>query len=382
MRNVISDLLFIWAVLLHSTKGSEQSSNRLLGSSSEASISSKGSFVKAIFNTTRLVESIAKSRVRWRAGAPTFFMHKTREQLKNSLGSHLPANLTIPSDLKIFESNTTYNVRIDSATRSDWKNIRSFAQSNGTYPTYNPPPTLDLREKYKNCLSISLVRDQSNCGSCWALAATSTVSDRFCIKYNVDRSFSTQDLMECCVGCHFNKKRPCEGGYVHLALYYLKNVGAASGELFGDNSTCKPYFKAPKATDFSPGPSVCTRNCVDNKKYPVPYLNDKFRLKNYVNIQGEKNMEQELVSGGSIIATFDLYEDFYVYKSGIYEHISGELLDVHSVRVIGFGKADGIEYWICANSWGTDWGENGFFRIRKGVNESNFERYWTFVPLF
>ncbi len=167
-----------------------------------------------------------------------------------------------------------------------------------------------------------------------------------------------------------------------MALFYLKNVGVTSGELFGDNSTCKPYFMPPNAVDSSPGPSTCNHACVDSKRYPVPYRSDKFRLNNYTYISSEKKMERELISGGTIIATFDLYEDFYIYSTGVYEHLTGELLDVHSVRVLGFGTQDGVEYWICANSWGTEWGEKGFFRIRKGVNECNFERYWSFVPLF
>lgn len=379
MRNGISDLLFMLAVLLEFTRETDQTPNRLL-TTKKAEL--QGRSDRVICDTAQLENNIGKSQARWKSGVPLFFKRKTREQLKNYLGSRLPKNLSIPSALQNFQSNSTFVVKLDSVTKSVLKNVRSFAQPKSTYPIYNPPPIFDLREKYKSCLSISLIRDQSNCGSCWAVAATSTVSDRFCIKFGVDRSFSAQDLMECCVGCQFNKKRPCEGGYVHLALFYLKHIGASSGELFSDTTTCKPYFMPPNAISFSSGPSVCTHNCADNKRYPVSYLNDKFRLRDYSYIRGEKKMEQEIMSGGTIIATFDLYEDFFVYKSGIYEHTSGELLDVHSVRVIGFGKEDGVNYWICANSWGTEWGEKGFFRIRKGVNESNFERYWSFVPLF
>lgn len=43
------------------------------------------------------------------------------------------------------------------------------------------------------------------------------------------------------------------------------------------------------------------------------------------------------------------------------------MLGGHAVKIVGWGVEDGIKYWICANSWGPSWGENGFFRIREGI---------------
>jgi len=60
---------------------------------------------------------------------------------------------------------------------------------------------------------------------------------------------------------------------------------------------------------------------------------------------------------------FTVYEDFMSYKSGIYHHVSGEVAGGHAVKMIGWGNEGGVDYWICANSWGPEWGEKGFFRI-------------------
>ena len=79
------------------------------------------------------------------------------------------------------------------------------------------------------------------------------------------------------------------------------------------------------------------------------------------------------------MAEFAVYEDFFNYESGIYEYVSGDFVGGHSVKVIGWGQLNGVNYWIAANSWGTAWGEAGFFRIQMG--EVQFEsRVWACSP--
>jgi len=61
-----------------------------------------------------------------------------------------------------------------------------------------------------------------------------------------------------------------------------------------------------------------------------------------------------------------VYRDFMTYKSGIYEHKTGEELGGHAVKIIGFGRENGVSYWLCANSWGAAWGDSGYFKIKEG----------------
>lgn len=58
---------------------------------------------------------------------------------------------------------------------------------------------------------------------------------------------------------------------------------------------------------------------------------------------------------------------------GIYEHKTGWYLGGHAVRIVGYGTLNGTKYWHVANSWGTDWGENGYFKIIRGQNNAYFE---------
>ncbi|CAP35381.2 Protein CBG17829 [Caenorhabditis briggsae] len=84
-------------------------------------------------------------------------------------------------------------------------------------------------------------------------------------------------------------------------------------------------------------------------------------------------IQTEIMTNGPVVGVFTMYEDMYKYKSGVYRHTAGRLLGGHAIKIIGWGTQNGIPYWLIANSWGTKWGENGFFKIRRGVNECGIE---------
>lgn len=96
-------------------------------------------------------------------------------------------------------------------------------------------------------------------------------------------------------------------------------------------------------------------------------------------------MKLELVSNGPVVVGFEVYPDFLQYAGGIYHHTgitnSRELRfnpfeeTNHAVLVVGYGmdRDSGEKYWIVKNSWGKSWGEEGFFRIRRGNDECGIE---------
>lgn len=63
---------------------------------------------------------------------------------------------------------------------------------------------------------------------------------------------------------------------------------------------------------------------------------------------------------------------FYVF-TGVYKHVAGKELGGHAIRILGWGVEDGTPYWLVANSWNTDWGNNGFFKILRGSDECGIE---------
>lgn len=64
---------------------------------------------------------------------------------------------------------------------------------------------------------------------------------------------------------------------------------------------------------------------------------------------------------------------FVLDISGVYQYITGEIDGGHAVKVIVWGVENNTDYWLVANSWNSDWGDNGFFKIKRGVDECGFE---------
>ena len=96
-------------------------------------------------------------------------------------------------------------------------------------------------------------------------------------------------------------------------------------------------------------------------------------------------IQTEIMLHGPVETAFWVFDDFLNYGGGVYEKLrSASYAGGHAVKIIGWGydEVDEVPYWLGANSWGSDWGEQGFFRIRRGNNECGFEdQVATAVPL-
>ena len=238
------------------------------------------------------------------------------------------------------------------------------------------PESFDVREKYPYCETMREIRDQSKCGSCWAFAAAEVMSDRICIvtEGKLQIRVSAQHLVTCCKSCG----NGCFGGWPSAAFSYWKRYGIPTGGLYGDKNSCKPYFLPPcddhmhKCHDYQDAPE-CTDKCID--EYPISMNDDlSFGVSTYY-VSGEEDIMQEIYENGSVEGAFSVYDDFSDYDKGIYQHVTGAFLGGHAIKIIGWGVENDVKYWIIANSWNESWGENGYFRILKGVNECGIEDY-------
>lgn len=96
------------------------------------------------------------------------------------------------------------------------------------------------------------------------------------------------------------------------------------------------------------------------------------KVTGFANVGGNPAaMKEHIATYGSIIACFVVYQDFFSYSTGIYRHLTGSLAGGHCVTLIGYSDSEGC--WIGKNSWGSGWGDNGFFKIAYG--ECNIESY-------
>jgi len=79
------------------------------------------------------------------------------------------------------------------------------------------------------------------------------------------------------------------------------------------------------------------------------------------------------MTNGPVEAAFTVYADFPTYKSGVYHHVTGSALGGHAIKILGWGVENGTAYWTVANSWNEDWGNKGFFKIKRGTDECGIE---------
>lgn len=260
--------------------------------------------------------------------------------------------------------------------------LRSAAMTKTYKGQYSDAPeNFDSREAWPDCSSIKEIRDQSNCGSCWAVSSGAAISDRICIDHNQkdQTRISEADILSCCTSCGFG----CDGGEEDEAFRHWVNHGYVTGGAYGNQDFCKPYPFEPCAHHVKvPGMKscggeeyptpACKREC-SNSSYTTSYADDVHKGVSYQTFHNAADIKEEIYRHGPVVTGFTVYEDFMTYQSGIYQHVEGSDLGGHAVRIIGYGTENGTDYWLVTNSWNEHWGEGGCFRILRGTNHCGFE---------
>lgn len=254
------------------------------------------------------------------------------------------------------------------ANRSPLQLLAMFGSHRSKSNDYNKPTTIDdagledipeefsALKQWKDCMLP--VIDQELCGADWALTAVEILTERFCIQSNGTKKvemLSVNDVLS----CDFDDWG-CSGGYPEQAWEFIQGQGVVTEECFPFKSKDGHREKCP----FS--------KCVgDNEEaeYKKYYSMDTLFFYNDTKIQ------QEILKNGPVHTEFDVYSDFLNYKSGIYQHVSGGRLGFYSAKIVGWGvdKSTNTPYWLASSSFGSSWGEKGYFRILRGSNHCNFE---------
>jgi len=240
------------------------------------------------------------------------------------------------------------------------------------------PENFDAREQWPDCPTIGEIRDQGGCGSCWAFGAVEAMSDRICIhsEGKVNAHLSAENLVSCCYGCGFG----CNGGFPGAAWSYWVKRGIVTGGNYNSSQGCQPYIIAacehhvdgdrPPCTE-GPTPK-CVKTC--DADYTVPYEEDLYYGSSSYSVKKHvQDIQLEIMNNGPVEGALTVYEDFPTYKSGVYQHVHGKALGGHAIRILGWGVEAGTPYWLIANSWNTDWGDNGYIKILRGKDHCGIE---------
>jgi cathepsin B len=313
--------------------------------------------------TQELVDRVNAQKTTWTAGLNARFANATMDDVKMMLGT------VMPGEAGYYE-----------APELKRTNLKST----------EIPESFDLRTAHPECSSISgHVRDQSNCGSCWAFGSTEALNDRYCIATGDNKKLlSAEDTAACCTGAECGFSMGCNGGQPAGAWRWFTHEGVSSGgdyENVDDGSSCKPYSLHSCSHHSDPTPELpdcgdlptystpkCTSSCSDSG-YGVDYKSDKIVAKSHYSVKTVEDMQNELMEKGTLSVALEVYEDFEAYTGGVYQHTEGKYLGGHAVKMIGWGVDNGTPYWLCVNSWNYGWGEEGLFRILRGSNECGIE---------
>lgn len=229
-------------------------------------------------------------------------------------------------------------LRLDKPDRDPSESLEKFGRSN--LESAGLPTSIEWRNVNGIDWTTS-IKDQNGCGSCVAFGAVAALEPLLKIRTFQDPNWSI-DLSE--AHLLFCGGGSCSGWHMNAACGYLQKHGVP-------DEACFPYSKGLETNS-------CT-TCSDWKSR-IDYT----KILSWSNTKDVNQMKFNLVNNGPQITGMAVYTDFFYYESGIYSHIEGGLEGYHCVAVVGYNDTDGC--WICKNSWGTGWGENGWFRIAYG----------------
>nr|AIG56166.1 secreted protein [Achlya hypogyna] len=224
------------------------------------------------------------------------------------------------------------------------------------------------------------------CGSCYLHGSLSAAQDRIKILHakkgftGADVMLGRQSFLNCAPG--HNMSNGCDGGEAIDVWRFMADYGLP-------DETCLPY-NATDHTKFTWTNGTCPpegycMNCMYTPEspkvaqcFPVTKM-VRYRAKEYGSLQGEHAMMKELLNGPITcgIACSDGFS--YNYSAGIFNDTTGFMDIDHDVEIVGWGEENGVKFWHIRNSWGTYWGENGFFRIVRGTNNLGIEADCTYV---
>lgn len=201
-----------------------------------------------------------------------------------------------------------------------------------------PPDKGPLNFDWRNHNKVTTVKEQGPCGSCWAFATLASIESQFAIKYDTLVNLSEQQMVDC-----DQVDFGCEGGLLHTAFEQIIEMGGVQSE--------RDYTYVAQRDSCKLDPGKFITRLLGCYRYIVRY---------------EEKLKDLLRRVGPVPVAIDV-SSVVDYYGGIINYCENYGLN-HAVLLVGYGIENNIPYWTFKNSWGKDWGEDGYFRVRQNVN--------------
>lgn len=219
-------------------------------------------------------------------------------------------------------------------------------------------------------LTSLFIRDQGQCGSCWAVTASTVLDARSEIN-GTNRTFSTQNIVDCVPNPHnCGGSGGCDGATVELAFMYAMKQGLGCPEKYGMYTARDG--DCPVTINSTSGIEALTAFAVDTKVHHaspgdtgLSYAMNGWRR---LATNQYAPLMKAVLDGPVAVAL--AANDLFMYASGIFDECSDFVVN-HAVTLVGYGKEGDKKFWVVQNSWGTSWGEEGKIRIFRSDDEDS-----------
>jgi C1A family cysteine protease len=265
---------------------------------------------------TQIRQALEDSGANWEAGTTSVSVLSV-EQQKARLGVTPPIGTPSPETIKQSGYNSNLTIGAGIPTSFFWG-----TPENNNY--------------------VTPVKDQGNCGSCVGFGTTAVAESM--LRIHRGNPGLAIDLSE-----------------AHLFFCLGSDTGASCGNGWWPNNAFDAYQVTGVVDEscfpYDPSNPACNV-CSD-------WANRVTQISGYQDLTNNPAAIKDWIANhGPVSACFYVYADFFSYKNGVYRHVSGDLAGGHCISIVGYDDAGG--YWMCKNSWGTGWGDQGWFRIAYG----------------